>query len=434
MLNTLLRMGLGCVHVKGDSRSNLPPRPFKGLRVVFTDLHLASHVGKDAASHTAKVFSKVVSPETAPVVVIIWSKYKDDVPIDEGPTEAELFKTTLLESFPQYQERLIFLEMVKPKLTDRPTTAKWVKELKTNITKQLGKVSAFDALWAWESSVRDAAIQVTGGLTTLALLPDINPPADGTTTALLPEKLKLALRLLVREQGGPNCSSSSAPGHLSTVLGQSLVDYLEHMDGHKAMSKHGAWLSDQSGLPKSCAIGPGVNGFLLTAALGSKPNPFIPGTVYRFKTRSKFKELFGVTREQLIDECYKGKPNNLEEWKRVNAPEEVLIELSPSCDVHQGTRCNALLLGGLIFPAEAKKLIRRGDGVETLPTFSLRWPIEEFTHQHAFLAFFSRLKITLRPTREPRWSIPWFRLRELPAASVRNWHSGHASRVGYVSL
>jgi hypothetical protein len=438
ILDALLRLGLGCVHVKGNSKTNLPPKPFKGLRVVFMDLHLSTYVGKDAASHAANVFSKVVSPETAPVVVVIWSKYKDDVlgagPANDQPTEAELFKTTLLESFPAFNERLVFLEMTKPKLNDRPSAAKWVKEIQRDVRKELEKVSAFDVLWAWEALVRDAGISVTAGLTTLALLPE--PPAQdsGGTIPALPQKLKLALRLLVREQGGPQCSAVSAPYHLAALLGQSLLDHLEHLEDRKALMSHGQWLSDQNGLPKTTVIAPGINGFLLTSAPPRKSQPFVPGIIYRLTKPEQFEKIFGVIPERLLPDCYSGASTKFEEWKKSNAPKPILIELSPVCDVHQGTRENALLIGGLIFPAAARKSLKRADAIELLPTFSLRWPTDDFKAQSVCVAFFSRLKTTMRHTKEPSWLVPWFRLRELPTASLRNWHASHAARVGYVSL
>jgi hypothetical protein len=92
-----------------------------------------------AASYTANVFTKVVSADTAPVVVVIWSKYAADkvaqaeVPSQDQETEAELFKRTLLEAEPKYAGRLIFVEMSKPKNSDRPEEPAWTEELKTEI-------------------------------------------------------------------------------------------------------------------------------------------------------------------------------------------------------------------------------------------------------------------------------------------------------------
>lgn len=438
ILDALLRLGLGCVHIRGDSGAPLPPQPFKGLRIVFTDLHLSGLTGKGAASHTAKVFTKVVSPETAPVVVVIWSKYASDIvadaklPPDDQPTEADLFKQAVLDAETKYKERLVFVEMAKPKPKRRPKPEKWVSQLQRNIQKELQKVVAFDVLWAWESMVRDAGISVTQDLTTLALLPELNGSPE--TTLLLPEKLKLALRVLVREQGGSGCSALAAPRHLASVLAQSLVDHLEHSNSLGDLAKHGNWLSDQNGIPKTSPIAPGINGLLLTAASSKKSAPFVPGNIYRLAESKKFEKMFGVPANELAESCYKGSDAKLNEWKATHKPQPIVIELSPACDVQQETRRNALLIGGLIFPAAAFNNTKRGDAIERLPVFSLRWPTENFGTQNAFLVFCSRYKVTMSPKKEPKWLIPWFRLRELPTAALRNWHASHAARVGYVSL
>jgi hypothetical protein len=121
ILDALMRLGLGCVHVRGDAAAPLPPEPFNGLRLVITDLHLSAPMGKTAASHTANVFRSVVSAKTAPIVVVIWSKYagdrvaEDNLPPEDQPTEAELFKKELLEAEPGFAERWFFLKCQSPR-------------------------------------------------------------------------------------------------------------------------------------------------------------------------------------------------------------------------------------------------------------------------------------------------------------------------------
>jgi hypothetical protein len=206
------------------------------------------------------------------------------------------------------------------------------------------------------------------------------------------------------------------------------------MPEQKRLAPHGKWLSDQTGLPKSAGIAPGINGFLLSAESGDGSIPFRPGAVYRLARAAKFKSLFGVSPEALLPSCYSGKQAKFEQWKAAYVPAPVLVEISPVCDVHQGKRLNAILLGGLVFPSGARDNLKRSDSIEVLPSFSLRWAGGGFASQPAFLVCFSRLKTTLPCSREPNWLLPWFRIRELPTASLRNWHSSHAARVGFVSL
>lgn len=432
----LSAMRVACVHVKGNCKSNIPRRPFHGLKVVFTDLYLNGSVGKASASHTAKVFSCVVPENTGPLVVVIWSKHKDDTPGDDNVTEATLFKSTLLEACPVFLDKLVFLEMEKPKLPDRPAANKWVSELTRNIKAALGDASAFEAMFAWEALVRDAAIQVTNDFTALS---QPKAPAVGVAPAAatkLSDNLQLALRLLVREQGGPKCSPQFAPKHLISALGQCLIDQLEHTPEPTKLAAHGTWLSDQTDLPKNSAVAPAINGFLLTSEPGDRAIQFKPGTVYQFRNTPKFKKLFGISSDDFIQSCYDGSTATFEAWKAASAATPILVELSPVCDAHhEGKRHSAILLGGLLFAASSRaKFKRSAEHLNALPTFALRWKGKGFPIQSAFLVCSSRLKVTLSHTKEPRWLIPWFRLRDLPTASLRNWHSSQAARVGFVSL
>jgi hypothetical protein len=436
ILAALSRLGFAHTHVLGKSKSKL--KPLRGIRLVFTDLHLAGLIGKAAASHTANVFKLLFPPETPPLVVVIWSKYADDpvggqaTPPRDQPTEADLFKTTLLEAVPSFKESLFFCEMKKPKVPRRPKGGKWVTKLKGDIQRELQKVPAFDVLWSWECLVRDAAIALTNELARFAQQSASASPHDPAVTISLHDKLKNALRILARESGGPDCTPASAPRHLVTILAQTLADHIEHSDTLKSLASHGEWLSETGSLPDKMAAG--LNGLLLTASPSVKQQPFTPGTVYRLKKADKFRDLFGVGGDELSDLCYSGPPTKFAEWKAAIKPKPILLEISPGCDVQQGTRRNALLVAGLILPAEALKKTKRADSIEILPMFSLRWSGDDFEKQDAFLVFFSRFKITMKPDREPPWLKPWFRLRELPTAALRNWHSGHAARVGYASL
>lgn len=175
ILDALNNLYVSCVHLKGDAAS-LPSRPFEGLRLIFLDLHLTGSVGRSGASHTANVFRKVVSSETAPIVVVIWSKFakdalgQEDVPAEDQETEADLFKRFLVEAEPAYKERLVFIEMKKPKQNARPGRRDWTRHLRTQIRKTLKGQLAVDALWAWELLVTRACNSVSEELTRLAVV------------------------------------------------------------------------------------------------------------------------------------------------------------------------------------------------------------------------------------------------------------------------
>lgn len=429
ILKALNDLHVGCVHIKGDDTSQLPEQPFKGLRLVFTDLYLSSGaVGKDMASHTANVFRHVVSSDTAPVLVVIWSKHKDEIsdlaePVDDQKTEADLFIDTLLESDQNYRERLIFLQMSKP--IDRPEEGVWVPQLKSQIREALAGQEATHALWIWESLVKKASASVSESLTSMSL--------SGGAGGMLGDNLKMTLRLLAKAQSEGDLSTVTAPRHLSTVLAQMLVDQLDHANELSELSEHGTWLGEPLDIHMINACGSQINGGLLTAASQNSTTPFLPGMIYKVSKYEMIKKLFGVEFLEFAAELLQ--KNQFQKWQGwLEMAEPVLVEISPACDIDQGNRLNAILMGGLILPVEARKNAKNGLAFEILPSFKLRWTMDEYAAQDSFLIFCSRFKVTMPSTTVPIELKPWFRLRELPTASLRNWHAGHASRVGYVSL
>lgn len=441
ILKALNSLYVGCLHIKGDDTSQLPERPFTSLRLVFTDLYLSSGaVGKAMASHTANVFSRVVSSDTAPVLVVIWSKHKDEIVDSEPPedqkTEADLFIDTLLEAEPKYRDRLLFLRMAKPASpTDEDV---WVPELKQQISEVLKGQEAVHALWGWESLVREAVHGVSEDLTALSL------PRDSGKTS---ESLKNTMRLLARAQGENDLSDVTAPRHLAAVLSQLLVDQLDHTNGLEKLAPHGGWLREQNAEGVNDDLLPQLNGFLLTMATPAAISSFMPGTVYGGVGDDKFQDYFGAKLGEIKFQAFTKRRHapgvDIEQKKSIDKEDRkkweenatpVLIEISPACDVAQGVRRNALLLAGLILPSDLRGNTKSDGAFQVLPTFALRWPMDGFGEQNVFMVFCCRYKATMSAATVPEWLKPWFRLRELPTASLRNWHAGHASRVGYVSL
>jgi hypothetical protein len=420
---------------------DLPPQPFTRVQLVFLDLHLTSSLGKDAASYTANVFTKVVAVNTAPVVVVIWSKYADDtvsennVPPEDQETESELFKRTLFEAEPKFKNRLIFLEMDKPK-KNRP--ADWSDRLQEQIKTALGDKSAIGLLWMWDGLVKDANATLMASLTDLA-----EETAGGANTKLTDDHLKEVLQRLSKAQGESDLSEPTAPGHLVAVLSQLLMDQLEHAGGRRALAAHGAWLSATPTGKTKASVSSKMNGFLLTAGCPNDAIPYLPGTVYTANDIGSFLSVFGSDRQHLertFCNITRSATNSaqMDEWYAAVRP--VLLEISPVCDVAQNKRRNAHLVGGLVFPAAKVGAMKTGgDAWTVLPpgkaTLALRWPLNGFAADEIKLVFHHSLKVTLNAAAgERHWLTRWFRLRELPTTAIRNPHMSQGSRVGYVSL
>ena len=431
ILDALNSLFVSSVHILGNDLAKLPNAPFKGLKLIFVDLHLTADVGKGAASHTANVFRRIVSAETAPIVVVIWSKYADakviddDIPPEDQETEADLFKRMLLEAEPKYVGRLIFLEMKKPQKEDRP--ADWTGKLARNIEKALSEQSAVDFLWRWDRLLQDAYVGVSSDLTSRA---------HGTakiTGAGLEDSLKDAMRLLAKAQSGADLRRATAHRHLAAVLSELLVDHLEHSEALDGLSDHGNWLRQKPANAAKDFVAH-MNGLLLTAGVSTKGYLFLPGTVYRAKNPKHFYRLFGRRLSALADLCCESK-RPAQKWRCWRARvQPVAIELSPECDFAQNYRTSAFVIAGLLVPIAFQKEMKKAESLTKFPAFHLRQALPGFDAQDVILVFCHRYKATLPLGTHPGWLEPWFRLRELPTASLRNLYAGQASRVGYVSL
>lgn len=441
ILAALLKLGIGAVHIAGDSMESLPPSPFECLRIVFTDLYLSGSSGKTAATHTASVFRRVVSTDTAPVLVVIWSKHISERIDDEGiprgdqPTAVDSFKDALFESYPGYRDRLIFAEMVKPGTGQRPEDDEWIRLLQADIETTLAGFPACDLIWMWESLVRKASSAVSGELTALVSVTEVEGAGEAERAVLLDKGMRDVFRHLAKAQGGPDCSPASASGHLFSVLSQCLTDHLERADKPNDLGKHGSWLCQpDEGPPRGSEVGK-LNALLLTAEAAPGGAAFTPGTVYTVEEHGYFENSFGVPRHEFIGSFRRQDCREVaaEEWMAQVSP--VAIEISPACDFHARKRVQALMLCGVLVPSRWRKAaIKRNDSIEATPDFTLRWAVGDFSEQETFLIFNSRHKMTFTDTREPDWLRPRFRLRELPTAYLRNWHASQAARVGYLSL
>jgi len=417
----------------------LPPHPFTRVQLVFLDLHLSNSLGKDAASYTANVFTKIVSADTAPVVVVIWSKYADDkvaqagVPPEDQETESELFKRTLFEAEPKFKNRLIFLEMDKPK-KDRP--ADWTDRLKEQIKTALGDQSAIGLLWTWDSLVKDANAALMASLTDLA-----EQTAGGVDTELTDDHLKEVLQRLTRAQSETVVTVENAPGSLVAILSQLLADQLEHGGGGKALSPHGTWLAQAPGSKTKSSLSARTNSFLLIAEPPDALPPYMPGIVYRFTDNAEFCRVFGISTEilekQFCNQQRQNNPERVDTWNTAVRP--VALEISPVCDVTNNKRYHAILIGGVAVPGDRIPHLQTKNNEALLmlpggPTFSLRRPLAGFNSDEVFIALSHRLRVSAKIAPLPPWLVPWFRLRELPTTALRNLHMAYASRVGFVSV
>ena len=271
LLGALLRQGIGSMHIDGSDTESLPEEPFCGIKVVFQDLHMSAAVDvKSSMSHTANVFRRVVAADSGPVLVIIWSKYADDMPApaDDPPiadlseTEADVFRKILLESVPEFKDKLFFLQMEKPKVTVRGDSDAWMTQLMKQTLEMLQSKKPLGLLWAWDGIARRSAEKVATKLVTFAA-----QSGEGGTDAN--SKLEEVMRALASQSGGPEYSKETAVRHLFSVLGEMGVDAIEREQAGVEFGEYGEWLvgadDDDAATRKKWAAG--INTMLFTLSL-----------------------------------------------------------------------------------------------------------------------------------------------------------------------
>lgn len=418
ILSALNGLGVSALHYSGQDVGELPAVPHESLRLVFMDLHLMGDTGANAASRAASVFQRIVSPKSGPLVVVIWSRFAD-VEVDhdaeeESKTEATVFTETLVGDEPAYAGRVVFTTMPKPTGDKRPD--EWVPALQEEIKKSVADKQALDFLWGWESIVREVGRHVSAELTDLAM----GGPGS------LEDGLRTTLQMLASAEGGVSMTDVSAVDHAYAALGHLAVDQLEHAADREGLEVHGSWLCEDAQGGVSGAV---LNKLLLSGEFTNR-GAFAPGSVFRLSQNAPLETLIGVDRAALIRACAQHPEN--EGWEE--SAMAVAVELSPVCDVAQGKRSTAMLVGGVIAPDRLRKNAKQTGAWMMIGAFRVRSLPHGMADEDCILVLSSRHKLTLPCEEVPDWLQGWFRLREIPTTAIRNWFSAQTARVGYASI
>lgn len=441
ILDALKGSWLGWVHIKGDESSRLPPKPFSGLRLVFTDLYLTGDSPTNAISRTVQVFRKVVSPETGPVVVVIWSKHSGDqdslpgVPKDDQPTQADKFMATLLSTEQRYRDRLVFHQMPKPVgIRSGKKRKAWISGLRKQIETLLEGKNGLELLWAWEALARNVTLQMSADITALAQRQQESASEPDQFDADL-QKLFVALS---GAHGGYELDGGKSLRHFMASMSEALADRIEHsIYTAKEIKKPRDWLTTKGKPREAQAFGPKLNTLLLTAKV-SKDDLFLPGMVYRVtNTRASEKYLCATWLDLLRKIANHKGPGALPDWTRECI--KVMVEVSQPCDVQHNNRKLSVLVGGFIVPGTGKPSSGfgqdpNGANYRFPAKFTIDVPGSEKNPQEVLLYLSANYKCMVNPKGAPSWLRPWFRFREVPATTIRVWQASHMARVGFFSV
>ncbi len=433
LLGILNAFGFGCVHVSGDKAEELPQKPFPCLRLVFLDMHLGTHGGMDAravTAHTANVFSRVVSPESAPIVVIVWTKFAQYI---------ASFRESLFETYPAFRGRLFFIRMDKP----QPPAAIDAVKLRQDVERELNQLAPLPLLWNWDGLVQRAACGVTTELCRLASVQAELSAADNEDEERkkMLAALNSVLRFLLKAEAGKALTKDTAPAAFLNILGPLHSDRLENLTPKPELDLAASVLD-----PGGNAFEPkpevlvALNTMLLTGSYNAEGDPFRPGTIYHVADAGAFEAATGVNINNIAQEvCQKNlmerqNAAKLADWITVCRP--VLLEVSPACDFAQRKRPVCRLVAGFAVPKGSANLLkqRKEEGFSALRILdSVKIPLLDTMAE--WMPVFSSAIVLSWPEAKPASFLnPVARLKESVLADFRNWLSHQGARPGYLSV
>lgn len=428
----LNQLGVGYVHVSGD-RTALPSKPLDSVRLVFLDMHLSGDaLSASSAAQTANVFSKSVAVHGAVMLVIVWSKYAEEI---------DNFRTELYRTCPEYKGCLVFVTMAKPAQAGLIHVA----ALRAAVRKALKPLLSLRLLWGWEMLAHDAAIRTTSELTALARhrAGDTSALGFGAEREHVLRRLDEILACLVRAEAGLSGSSRSAPGDLLRALGALHEDRVESSRNRRVVADAGKLLAEIPLNGLRAAVSPVERATINSMILMGDPEEdahLKPGTIYVVK-KGQGAVLLGVPVSKILREyCTNAvllNSSHLKEWLEQCAV--ILIEITPACDYSQGTRRLARFVGGIVVPEAqgAKCKLGTKENYKSGSYFNLlRVNLKVRTTRPPFSVLpvlSSRLVVTmpLRP-KLPNFLRPIGRLRDPALTDVRNWCASESARVGFL--
>lgn len=428
LFKVLTKLGVGYVHVKGDLPSQLPSRPYGALRLVFLDMHLGGDsLSANTASQTAKVFSKVVSVDSAPILVVVWSKYTSEI---------DAFRSELYRSKPDYCGRLVFVSIDKP--SDASKIA--ARKLRKDIIAVLAPLVAIRLLWGWESLAHLAAINASTELSMLAY------QRSGPTDALnsVDERsrilggIKGVLEGLILAEAGKAASPKAAPADLLHALGAIHVDRIESTKEVRLM-KDASGILGTAPVASSAKERAAMNSMLVVGSAETEGHVLKPGTIYELSSPRGVATKLGFTIDELLSQfCTNPVSSNAASfatWK--SECKAILIEISPACDYAQGARRLARLVAGILVPngrsqdAKYKSECKKDGSIFSLVRFNL---INRRTGVSVSMLpiLSSRYCLTLPLKKAPKFMKAIGRLRDPALTDLRNWCGAEGSRVGFL--
>ncbi len=429
ILDTFQKLGSPCIGIHYDPAAELDPAHFRGVRVLFLDLHLiGGALGTDYRRHYAQIAAILennISPHGGPFVLVIWTANPHlqnelieylDLNLDPQKPHAKPLAIRCLE-----KERFINVETgaaVNP------------GQLRQAVEGAISSNAQLAALLSWELDVLAAA-----GATLSTLLALV--PSNQRSTATFPSALDTILSRLAREAVGPSNVAIDPRAAITTALAPILADRI--INQHPTAEVSDRWSNavtrhSDSALGNSTEEEAGqINRMLHIAIPGPETiRPTDWGTVVDYPTAWTDPEVsntIGFTIDQFL-----GHELKIEGAGRAQC-RPCLVRVGAACDYAQNRSGPLKYLLGIEVPETAARMedrqgrrIKPPDSVWTSPIFVMDGITEPF-----------RLYVNVRFGREvlPGACVDWnvrYRIREQLLMHLISHESGYSSRPAIVQM
>jgi len=426
-LTAILRIfqliGSPCLGIRYEAETPLDSHHFRGVRVLFLDLHLLEGLAaSDEARHYGQITSILednIDAVGGPFVLVVWTRYPElcnqliaylDDHIDAAKPQARPLSIICLD-----KEKFINLvtgEIQKP------------EELRAAVEGAVSKNPQLAAMLSWETDVLSAA-----GATLTALI-DLVPSASrqtGTYPAALDTQLSRLAVAAVGEKNVPNDKRAALNAALTPILGDRIQN--QTVSAATKAIWDSALTKDQdpnlhNGLTN---IDAGRVNRMLHLALPESETIRAKdwGAVVDFpgawRTDEQMRARYGSTLGEVIGSDFKVKPQDSGRC-RVR-----LVRVGAVCDHAQGHTGPVPYLMGLEIPVDVKQ--------NTPSKAEWHSPVIVFAgnNEPFKLHVNSRQLVTVTAAQTDEWAVQ-YRLREQLLMDLIDHAAGYISRPGVVYI
>ena len=425
ILNAFQELGAPCLGITYKPDEDLDGGLFKGVRVLFLDLHLIEQVlnsdDSQRFAHIAQILEDNISKDGGPFILVVWTEHAHEV-------EQLVNYLNDPQSLSPHARPLSISGLSKTKFINLDTgKSRDVEKLRTEVMSIMKESPQLAALGAWEREVSGASGATLAALTGLV-------PESYRNTSSYAEGLGDALGRLASAAVGEQHVTSDPRAAISASLAPMLVDRIinqESATGDSQLWQQALRVPGEGTRATTDQIGR-INRMLHLAVPESETILATDwGAVVEFPFALDNEELdrkFGVSVGELLGEEFK-----IGRRDRDRCPVR-LVRVGAVCDHAQNRRGPIPYLLGVEIPSDIERKLG-SSGVLRVPDSEWTSPLLMIdADERAFvLTVNSRYSVSVPRGETEKW-VPVYRLREQLLMHLISHSNSYVGRPGIIQL